>query len=216
MENYRELIKASYNEGAHGYHQNWPMPHAFIDEERQKFKNLIPQGEAILDLGCGPGMDTEYWVNQGYAVTAVDFSENMLSIAKKRAPRAIFKLLDMRNLDKLETLFMGVWASFSLLHVPMDEAPMILTKIKNRLKPKGSVFFAMSLDAQSSFNPVSVKGLTDSQDKQLEPHLQVYSEEDFRRLLQQAGFKITSWRFFNLSPDQQAKKLCAAVIVTPE
>ena len=40
---------------------------------------------SILDLGCGPGLYTEIFAEQGHEVTGIDISENSIEYAKKSA-----------------------------------------------------------------------------------------------------------------------------------
>jgi ubiquinone/menaquinone biosynthesis C-methylase UbiE len=59
---------------------------------REQALNLadLKAGERVLELGCGTGGITSRLLRRGALVTAVDWSEPMLKIAKRRAPGAIF------------------------------------------------------------------------------------------------------------------------------
>ncbi len=50
---------------------------------------------AILELGCGWGLDTEILVEKGYGVVAADLSEEHLRRGVERAPAARHVLLDL-------------------------------------------------------------------------------------------------------------------------
>jgi len=52
----------------------------------------------MLELGCGTGHWTEFFVNQGFNVIATDISELMLNIAKKKNINAEFLIADAENL----------------------------------------------------------------------------------------------------------------------
>ncbi|MCY9873738.1 class I SAM-dependent DNA methyltransferase [Vibrio barjaei] len=45
--------------------------------------------KAVLDLGCGPGVYAQHFVNQGATVTAVDLSEQMVQITKQKLGDAV-------------------------------------------------------------------------------------------------------------------------------
>lgn len=47
------------------------------------FEVSIPNGGTILDVGCGSGRDSKYFVDNGYAVTAIDGSEVLCKAASK-------------------------------------------------------------------------------------------------------------------------------------
>ena len=60
-------------------------------------------GRQVLDLGCGTGISTRWFANQGYAVTAVDSSSPMLKQAQRALPGQGLSLnwlhADLRDLD---------------------------------------------------------------------------------------------------------------------
>lgn len=47
-----------------------------------------PAGSALLDLGCGTGLDAEFLARRGYNVTAIDWSPEMARRARARAAQA--------------------------------------------------------------------------------------------------------------------------------
>ena len=99
------------------------------------FLALLQPGASILDLGCGSGRDSKYFLAHGYAVEAVDGSSELCKIASKYLGRPVRQLL-FQDLDYAET-FDAVWANASLLHVPKDALPSVLQKINDALKPGG-------------------------------------------------------------------------------
>jgi len=46
--------------------------------------------ENVLDIGFGTGILTTQLYNIGYSITGIDFSNNMISIAKQKMPQATF------------------------------------------------------------------------------------------------------------------------------
>ncbi len=75
---YNQTAK-SYEEKTSALPQREP-PSSFISA-------IAPRGH-VLDLGCGPGLDAAYFIHQGFEVTGIDLSEEMLSLARKNAPEA--------------------------------------------------------------------------------------------------------------------------------
>ncbi len=59
----------------------------------------IPSGNLLLDIGCGTGHWTEFFINKGYQVTGVDSSEEMLKIAKRKNVDTKFILGNSGNLQ---------------------------------------------------------------------------------------------------------------------
>ncbi len=88
------------------------------------FVDNIPDGGHVLDWGCGSGRDSKSLIETGYVVEATDASQAMCDAASKLTG------LEVQNecFDDLlaESVFDGIWANASLLHVPMEELPHAL------------------------------------------------------------------------------------------
>lgn len=126
-------IRDYYNENAQKYAESSGIVHPEIIDVFLSYM----QGKKILDLGCGVGQDSKYFFSKGYSVIGIDFSEEMLKIAKSGSD-IDFILQDMRNLQFEDGSFDGVWASSSLFtHLEKDERREVLQKISRILKPDG-------------------------------------------------------------------------------
>lgn len=105
---------------------------------QDRFLKYLEPGSLILDLGCGPGRDSRYFLNKGYSVEAVDGSEEMVRIARETTGLPVRQMLfsELDETDKYD----GVFACASLLHVPSEELPDIIGKVIKALKNNG-VFY---------------------------------------------------------------------------
>lgn len=70
-----------YNENAEIFFQD--TARADMRHLYRRFLPLIPEGGRILDLGCGSGRDSRYFLEQGYQVTAIDGSAELCRLASK-------------------------------------------------------------------------------------------------------------------------------------
>lgn len=104
-----------------------------------KFLEQLPEGGSILDVGCGPGQFAKYMMDKGFQITGIDFSNEMLSTAKKKVPEGKFQHADMRNLDFKEENFDGLLVAYSLIHIPSDDIPKTLEGFYRVLKPVGFI-----------------------------------------------------------------------------
>ncbi len=59
----------------------------------------VTSGTRVLELGCGTGGITRRMLRRGARVTALDRSESMLRIARRRAPGAELLRRDLRNFE---------------------------------------------------------------------------------------------------------------------
>ena len=86
-----------------------------------------PEGK-ILDLGCGVGLATNFFIEKGSKLTCLDISPKMISFAQKRNPSATFIQGDFLTTN-FDSLFDGVFA-FAFIHLfPKDVALGVLKKI---------------------------------------------------------------------------------------
>lgn len=104
------------------------------------FTELLPEGASILDLGCGSGRDSAYFLSCGYDVTMVDASYEMCNLASIHTGHDVLNL-SYENLDFYD-VFDGIWACASLAHIPADRIDGILQKIIRGLKTDGIMYMS--------------------------------------------------------------------------
>ena len=93
----------------------------------------------ILDLGCGPGRDLQYFNSMGHAVIGLDGSEALVSMARLNSGCEVLQQ-NFLAMNLPECRFDGVFANASLFHVPSQELPRILLEVSNTLKSRGVLF----------------------------------------------------------------------------
>lgn len=111
-----------------------------MQEFWDRFIELLPEGGSILDLGCGSGRDSAYFISCGFDVTAMDASEEMCDLASIHIGQDVLKLsFDEMDFDEV---FDGIWACASLLHVPSDNIDKVFTKVIKSMKINGILFMS--------------------------------------------------------------------------
>ena len=103
-----------------------------------KFLKLLPRGGRILDLGCGSGRDTKYFLEQGFEVDAVDGSEELARMAAEYTGVNVRKMLfcELSEVEKYD----GIWACSSILHLPWPELADVTGRMCTALKPGGIIY----------------------------------------------------------------------------
>ena len=79
----------TYNKIASDYakdHENDSWGNDFVDF----FCEALFQDAKVLDLGCGPGVETKKLTLRGFDVQGFDLSEGLLKIAREKLPSATF------------------------------------------------------------------------------------------------------------------------------
>ena len=117
----------------------WPEIEYLIELLKNSEKNT----HTILDVGCGSGrffgelkkanIDPEY--------LGIDSSSGMIDEAKKAYPEARFKVLDMLNLDMLDTRYDAIFLLASFHHLESEsERLAVLQKLKSLLADGGIIY----------------------------------------------------------------------------
>lgn len=148
-----------------------------------KFLEKIPSGGKILDAGCASGGITQYLVQKGFRVTAIDISSGMLAIAKKNAPEAEFKLMDFSKLKFDKEVFDGIICDFAMLHTPRTKIQQTLKGFSEVLTPQGAFFISLYKGSEEEYL-----------DEPFLPGEKVfwsfYELEEFNSYLEEAGFDV--------------------------
>ena len=114
--------------------------HANVSALYDHFLPYLAPDASILDLGCGSGRDSKFFIDAGYHVTAVDGSQELCLLASEYINQPVRHLL-FADLDYHEQ-FDAVWACASLLHVPKMEIHGIFQKISIALKNHGILYLS--------------------------------------------------------------------------
>lgn len=105
--------------------------------ERNIFLDYLKPPGSILDVGCGSGKETAFFVQQGFQVIGIDLSQSLLKQAQLLHPELDLKLMDMRQLDFANQIFDGVWANASVLHLDRSDVLPTIREFYRVLKPHG-------------------------------------------------------------------------------
>ncbi|HJO92539.1 MAG TPA: methyltransferase domain-containing protein [Victivallales bacterium] len=123
-----------YNKVAKDYSEY----HSQDMQYRKDMYSLLPSlnGKSILDVGCGEGTDSKYFLESGASLVAgIDSSDKMLEIAKLKAPQANFSCVDIskQQWPFEDKCFDIVFSNYAINHIQklnfiFDEVYRILKK----------------------------------------------------------------------------------------
>lgn len=102
------------------------------------FLAMIKPGGRILDLGCGSGRDSKYFIRQGFQVEAMDGSPSMCRLASEFIGQEVF-CAQIEEMDYQQE-FDGIWACASLIHAEKKEMQSLLEKARQALKKRGVLY----------------------------------------------------------------------------
>lgn len=163
-----------------------------------EFEIYLKPGCRIMDLGCGSGRDSRYFVEKGYNVVAVDPSPAMCKKTKELAGVITYTLRaeDLTFEDEYD----AVWACASLLHVARDNQKAVLRKICRALRQDGILYCSWKYGDQDRLE--NFRSFTDLDEKELN-HI----------LLEVPDLKlIKSWVTTDVRPDRPEQKWLNALL----
>ncbi len=188
-----EENKKTYNEISDEFDQTRKK----YSPELEDLKKYIIPNEKVLDLGCGNGRLYEIFSAQGRPASGwsginyvgVDFSENLIEIAKQKYGNH-FETADILNLPFSNENFDSVWSIAALHHIPSVKLrKRALDEIKRVLRPNGRAIVTCwkikSFLRKDVFIPFHGK----------KRYYHVFSKKEIKKLFKKSGFKIEEIRF---------------------
>lgn len=158
----------------------------------ERFEQYISYGMRILDLGCGSGRDSRYFVNKGYEVVAIDPSVEMCDHIRSMLSIPVYKM-------SAETLsftneFDAIWACASLLHVSKDNMEIVFRLMHKALKNEGICYGSWKYGEQERYE--NGRLFAD------------YTECSLGHILSGVGLfdVLEMWTTQDVRPDKQAQK----------
>ncbi|MFH1089693.1 MAG: class I SAM-dependent methyltransferase [Candidatus Uhrbacteria bacterium] len=182
-----DLTQQTYNRIAEDWHRANSSSDWWIGGT-DYFASLFSRAAEILDVGCAGGRKAKYLLDKGLQVTGIDFSEGMLSVAKREVPEADFFLLDVRQAEDLHKVFDGIFAQAVFLHVPKIETPELIKKLTKILKP-GGYFYVAVKGIKPNRSEEEIK-IDNDIGYEYQRFFSYYRPEEIRKYFVEAGLEI--------------------------
>jgi cyclopropane fatty-acyl-phospholipid synthase-like methyltransferase len=128
------------------WNRKWKLAKSSITPTKfaKKVSKMIQPPATLLELGAGSGKDTLFFAEQGFEVTAVDFSdmsiEMITNLARTKRRKVKCRLQDLTNLE-IYGKFDIIYADLTLHYFTDAQTKAIIKKIYSLL-PEGGQLFA--------------------------------------------------------------------------
>lgn len=135
-------MKEYYNKRAKEYEQIYHRDDPVRQSELAKIKNLLRnsfRNKSVLEVACGTGYWTEAVAQTAKNITAVDYSVEMIQLAKTKEIKATFIDDDAFSLKNVSDIFNAGLANFWFSHIPKAQINSFLNTFHKKLQPKSTV-----------------------------------------------------------------------------
>jgi SAM-dependent methyltransferase len=138
-----------------------------------RFMDVSPYGESIglfmkhlgdrdriLDLGCGPGNMAAHLLRSlaSLEIFGVDLSTEMICLARKNVPAALYAVSDIRALPFAKKSFDGIIASFCLPFLYDQEASALIEGMAHCLKDRGHIYLSTMMGRGYGYETTGFSG----------------------------------------------------------
>jgi cyclopropane fatty-acyl-phospholipid synthase-like methyltransferase len=95
----------------------------------------------FLELGAGAGYDSQFFMEEGLSVIALDLSTEMVKKCKEKNIKAYE--IDFYNISSLNKTFDSIYAINTLLHVPKNDLQNVFFEINSVLNKDGLFYMGV-------------------------------------------------------------------------
>jgi trans-aconitate methyltransferase len=182
MDKYKETFE-TWNKVASIYEEKF-MDLDLYNETYDFVCNSLPQHAKILELGCGPGNITKYLLTTrpDLDILGTDIAPNMIELARKNNQTAHFRIMDSRNINKLQTKFDAIICGFIIPYLSPLDYKKLMAHAFQLLNDQGLIYisFVEGNPEESGFQTGSTGDRS---------YFYYYSLNEIKKLLPNQGFE---------------------------
>lgn len=188
-----------FNKFAGSYQEKY-MDVGLYEKSLLKFLAKLPDDARILDVGCGPGNISAYLRQQKpqLQVLGIDAAENMIELARKNIPQAEFRVMDIREIEKIKQSFDAVVCGFCLPYLSEKETVKLIHTSASLLNKNGIIYLS------TMEGDYSLSGYQPSSSGEEKLFIHFYKSTQLQKILNDAGFNLISEEIITQPADQKS------------
>ena len=192
---------AGWQRLSEGYHRHW---------EALTTQAIAPMlvaadvadGSHILDVACGPGYIAGAAAARGARAVGIDFSANMIALARQNFPDIVFRVADAESLPFDDASFDAVLINFGVLHFPTPETA--LAETFRVLRPGGRLAFTNWAQSDHSAITIAMNAIAEAGSLDVDlpagtPLFRFADPDECRAVLSKIGFSTVDCTDLSLS-----------------
>ncbi len=174
-----------FEKHAHRYEKQF-MGLSLYDDSYDSLLLCLPENATVLELGCGPGMISNYLLKKSPSlrVLATDAAPEMIKLAEKNLPNAVCKVLLTKDIAKLNTPFDAVICGFLFPYFTEHDAKQLLSEISKLTKPNGYLYCSFIEGDYAKSGPQISSDGNDT------AFVHYYAEKQFEQMLAASNFTV--------------------------
>ncbi|MEO5316984.1 class I SAM-dependent methyltransferase [Arthrobacter sp. CC3] len=147
-----DRLAAFYNQRAVLYPEH-PLTPQRVQQRERFIARLKAEGRhAVLEVGCGAGLDGLKFVQAGIHYTGVDISEEQVRLAAAKGLDA--SVASVRSLPFADGVFPALWTMSTLLHIPDKNIDDVVCELVRVAAPGALIAVGLwSGDDEEVLNP---------------------------------------------------------------
>ena len=202
QKNYISINKKAYDDLAFEFEEKIEVRKDNQEKIVKKFERFLPthavSNKNVLEIGPAAGYTTKLLCQDEYEVTAIEISPKLSEICKRTAPESKVITDDFVAHDFGTNKYSGILAVAFIHLFPKMETQKVLRKIHSLLTQSGIVYISTTLSGHSSegferkvnFRKENIR------------FRRRFTQEEFERELQDAGFVIVNREIVNDSEEK--------------
>jgi len=155
---------------------------ADVSELHRRLLSTFHPGSSLLEVGCGTGREASFLLKKGYDVDCIEASRSMIRFALMYHPELNGRLINGEVplcLQSVAKKYDGIYSIAALMHLSLDDIPLVLRRFYSLLKDYGKILISVPLSRpdleESGYDP---KGR----------YFLLLSEEKWKEIISAAGF----------------------------
>ena len=177
-----EKIVYAYNNCASAYEEKFSKNETY-KQHALSFAELFKPGDYILDIGCGPGLNSSLFAERDLNVTGVDSSAEMIKLAEKNCPEGEFinaAAADFKTVKRFD----GICLAFVIVHMEDEKVSELLDRLPSMIRKKGRVYISFMSGKKAGYELTSFS--------ENEIYFNYFESEKITAHFESNGFKLIS------------------------